>query len=387
MNRLSDTDIEWIEARSKADAAQLRLKHHGDEHATWLVMQLECRRKAASKLPATLANKRFVFPTSLSAEQCTSEAVATIHARFLKQAGTVLDMTCGLGVDAFCASRVSSEVTAIDIDQAVAEAAKVNAATMGLDNIEVINADSIEWLGNNDRRFDTIFIDPARRGEGGKRLFALADCKPDVIENLELLKSRCDTLLIKASPMLDITVVTKEAGPDCDIIIIGTADECKELVVKLPGTGLITAITTGNEKPFTFTRDEESTARTACSIPSVGSFLYEPFPAMIKAGSFKTIAKRLEVEKLDPNVHLYHSKTSVADFPGHEFRIIDIIPFSKKAIKEVATRYQKISVTTKNFKMTAARLSAQLKNRESSTTRLFAVTACDQTLMIIAERT
>lgn len=48
-----------------------------------------------------LANDDFIFPTSLSAEQCTSELLARFHANLVPDNGVVLDMTCGLGIDAF----------------------------------------------------------------------------------------------------------------------------------------------------------------------------------------------------------------------------------------------------------------------------------------------
>lgn len=386
MHPLTDDDIGWIDAHTGDDIDRLRLRHHGDTHLEWLIMQLYCRRKAAAKLSSTLREKRFIFPTELSAEQCTSDAVARLHLPMLRQGGTLLDMTCGLGIDVFAAAGVCSHVTAIDINPDVAEAAAVNAATLGLGNVTVVNADSVEWLRNSDRHFDTIFIDPARRGDKGRRLFALADCKPDISANLDMVMSHCDRLVIKASPMLDISAVMNELSVGCDIHIIGTKDECKELVIILPGDGLITAQTVGHASDLTFTRADEERAAVQTGIPRKGDWLYEPYPAVVKGGAYKTVAARYDVTKIDTNVHLYHSANRVTTFPGTMMRVIDVIPFSKKGIKEVATHYHEISVTTKNFKMTSAQLSARLKNKESGSRRLFAVTAAGQALLIVAER-
>ncbi len=386
MHPLTEDEIDWIDAHFGDDIDRLRLRHHGDTHLEWLIMQLYCRRKAATKLSSTLREKRFIFPTELSAEQCTSDAVARLHLPLLRQGGTLLDMTCGLGIDVFAAAGVCSHVTAIDIDPDVAEAAAVNAAALGLGNITVVNADSVEWLRNSDSHFDTIFIDPARRGDKGRRLFALADCKPDISTNLDMVMVHCDRLVIKASPMLDISAVMDELNMGCDIHIIGTKDECKEFVITLPGNGLITAQTVGHANDLAFSRADEERAEAKTGIPRQGDWLYEPYPAVVKSGAYKTVAERYGITKIDTNVHLYHSANCVTTFPGTMMRVIDVIPFSKKGIKEVATHYPEISVTTKNFKMTSAQLSARLKNRESGSRRLFAVTAAGQALLIVAER-
>lgn len=386
MHPLTEDEIDWIDAHFGDDIDRLRLRHHGDTHLEWLIMQLYCRRKAATKLSSTLREKRFIFPTELSAEQCTSDAVAHLHLPLLRQGGTLLDMTCGLGIDVFAAAGVCSHVTAIDIDPDVAEAAAVNASTLGLVNVSVVNADSVEWLRNSDRHFDTIFIDPARRGDKGQRLFVLADCRPDISTNLDMVMSHCDRLVIKASPMLDISAVMNELNMGCDIHIIGTKDECKELVITIPGDGRITAQTVGHDQKLTFMRTDEERAEAKTGIPRQGDWLYEPNPAVVKGGAYKTVAARFGITKIDTNVHLYHSANAITTFPGTMMKVIEVIPFSKKAIKEVATRYHEISVTTKNFKMTPTQLSARLKNKESSSRRLFAVTASGQALLIVTER-
>ena len=201
-----------------------------------------------------------------------------------------------------------------------------------------------------------------------------------------MVMSHCDRLVIKASPMLDISAVMNELNMGCDIHIIGTKDECKELVITIPGDGRITAQTVGHDQKLTFMRADEERAEAKTGIPRQGDWLYEPNPAVVKGGAYKTVAARFGITKIDTNVHLYHSANAITTFPGTMMKVIEVIPFSKKAIKEVATRYHEISVTTKNFKMTPTQLSARLKNKESSSRRLFAVTASGQALLIVTER-
>ena len=168
----------WIKLHATDDPVRLRLRHHGDEDIAFAITQIQCRRKAGNRFPLALANDAFMFPTGLSAEQATSEAIARIHADIAGyQSGTAhLDLTCGLGMDAFEAARRGATVTAVDINSEIANAARHNATALGLDaGLKVICGDSTTLVAETDMRWDTIFSDPARRGESGRRLRAIAE--------------------------------------------------------------------------------------------------------------------------------------------------------------------------------------------------------------------
>lgn len=389
---IDENTINWIELNAKADASALRLKYAGDSQKSFAILQIECRRKAASKLKDTLACREFVFPTSLSAEQCTSDALADFHSS-LVIGNSVLDMTAGLCIDAFHVARSGRTVTAIDMDERLTEAAMHNAKSLGIEDFEAINADSTEWLAGNDRKFDTIFIDPARRGEGGKRIFALSDCAPDVVVLLPMLKSRCSRIIVKASPMLDVSSVIASLGDNTRIYVTGTPTECKELLAVIdfdsPSSPAIEAVTISDNtvSRFAFTLQEEKEAVSAFSLPKKGMYLLEPYPAMMKSGGFSVLSSRLGVGKLDKNTHIYVSSSLREDFPGENFEIIEVLPFGKAAVKSIHEKYPVLNVTTRNFPMKAAELVKKLKIKEGGDLRLFAVRACGTPLLIIARNT
>lgn len=136
------------------------------------ILQEECRQRASRKLAETLeACASFCFPTALSAEQCTSDALAEFHAGMIPEGSRVVDLTCGLAIDAFHIARRASEVTCMDIDPTVAAAAADNARALGLENVKALHADCLRWLEENKGQvFDVAFIDPARRADDGSRL-------------------------------------------------------------------------------------------------------------------------------------------------------------------------------------------------------------------------
>ncbi len=353
------------------DFDRLILAAAGNPEKIEQLTQAKLRHKYASKLPVTLRCEEFRFPDSLAAEQSTGDDIAEFHASLIEEGDTVLDMTCGLGIDAFHIARRASKVTACELKQHVASAASHNAAALGLANVTVVNTDSIEWLRNRTERFDVIFIDPARRSRTGGRVFALADCEPDVTAILPLLCQHAERVVIKASPMLDVSRTVDELGGDADILLIGSAGECKELVAVIPGSGQIKSVTIGHGE-FTFTRAEENAAVVDFGLPAPGDFFYEPYPAVMKSGAMKLLAARFGLTKIAHDTHLYFGNRQT-EFPGKTYVIEAIVPFDKRGIKQVAAlTADGAEVAVRNFGgLKAEELRKRLNVKEGDRRRIY----------------
>lgn len=313
----------------------------------------------------------FRFPTSLSAEQCTGDELAELHAAMVSEGARVVDLTCGLGIDAFHIGRRASKVVAIDMDPAVAEAIGSNAAALGLNNIYGVNADCTYWLRNCNEQFDYAFIDPARRGENGRRLFSLHDCKPDVLELLPEIKRVAPNIIIKMSPMLDINAVLRELPETRRLHILGTTAECKEIVAEVTdgftGEPEIVVQTVG--KPtLRFLRSELPQVTSFAKDIKSGDTIGEPWPTVMKAMAWGVLTG----VQFHPGTHLWLNPGP--DFPGKIYTVSRIEEFRSANIKRLSKEKISASVAVKNLPITAAELSQRLKVQESSTTRLLATT-------------
>ena len=143
---INDNIVKWIEEHRNDDTTKLRLSCRKKEDAStyeFAIMQIECRKKASKKLHNTLQSPYFVFPTALSAEQCTSDDLAKFHSTLINAGETVLDMTAGLGIDAFHLAKKAKHITAIDLNEDVAQALSINANLLNIDNFIGINDDSV----------------------------------------------------------------------------------------------------------------------------------------------------------------------------------------------------------------------------------------------------
>lgn len=392
VKELSEDIIKWIEEHRNDDTTKLRLSCRKKDDATiydFAIMQIECCKKVAKKLHTTLQSQNFIFPTPLSAEQCTSDDLAEFHSSLINNGENVLDMTAGLGVDAFHLAQKATQVIAIDINKDVAQALSINANALGITNVTGINADSIEYLKSSTTHFNTIFIDPARRGDGGKRLFALADCQPNVVEHLELIKQHCDKLIVKVSPMLDATQVLRELPETTELYAIGTRKECKELVVVLDfknptSTPILHCITLSEcENRFSFTRHEEAVAKSTFENINTAIYLYEPHPCVMKMQPFNILSHKYNTSKLHPHTHIYSSKNYIPEFPGDCYKIEHIYPFSSRIIKEIAKDYPRANIAVRNFILSAEELRKRLKIKDDNKYRLYGVSIANGDRLLI----
>lgn len=375
----------WIAENKNADADKLRLSAYGDDDKLFAIMQIDCRNRTRRKLAETLSlAPEFIFPSTLAAQQSTSDALASFHASLIGACDRVIDMTGGLGIDAAHISRKAAHVDYYEMNPLTAECAAHNFQLLGADNIAVHCADSVEALQllTNDSA-DVIFIDPARRGIDGRRLFALHDCVPDVTEILDLMLDRAEKVIIKASPMLDVSAVLRELHSVSRIMALGTTGECKELLLvcerDAEGEPLRECHTldsdSGDEiSGFYYRKSDEDCAQPSYGTPHSGDIIYEPYPATSKIGVRNLLCRIPGVSRLAADTDFYCSDTVVDSFPGAAFEIIDDRLLSKKAMKELAAQYPAIDVTVKNLPMTAVELTKRLRCRPSGQLRLMACT-------------
>lgn len=344
------------------------------------ITQIAGRQIAAEKIPSWKELEGIWYPKHLSLEQCSSETTARYKANLL-QGESLTDLTGGFGIDcSFIASGFQS-VTYVERQEELCEIAAHNFPILNLNHITVRNEDGVTYLKAMSP-VDCIFLDPARRNEHGGKTVAISDCEPDVAELEELLLSKANRIMVKLSPMLDLSLALKDLRHTQEAHILSVNNECKELLLLL-GQEVPTEVpihcvniaTKGERKEqhFVFTREQE--LRSECAYTdTLKNYLYEPNLSLLKAGAFRCIATAYPVEKLHPNSHLYTSDILIADFPGRAFRIINQCSFNKKEIKSSLSDLKKANLTVRNFPATVAELRKRINLPEGGDTYLFAST-------------
>ena len=348
-----------------------------------VVEQLEAKKKSKDKLPTWFSTPEIYYPNKLNIEQTSSEMTAQYKADLIT-GNSLIDLTGGYGVDCYFFSQKFTHIYHCEIDENLSEIAAYNLEVLGKKNIKFITQNGLDFLQKKELNFDWIYLDPSRRNEAKKKVFFMADCLPNVPENLDLLFHTAPHILIKTSPLLDFTIGIKELQCVKEIHVVAVQNEVKELLWFLEKnyTGGITVTTINmskaNTDTFSFKLAEEKEVVSEYAEPL--SYLYEPNSAILKSGAFKSVGNQFNLKKLHEHSHLYTSDKLI-DFPGRTFKILKSIPFSKKEMKLLGVT--KANITTRNFPDTVAQIRATYKIKDGGDLYLFFTTNSHDELMVL----
>ncbi len=348
-----------------------------------LAEQLDSKQRCEKKLPLWFNTPGIIFPPKLSIEQSSSELTSEYKSRLVK-GDKLIDLTGGFGVDAYYFSRKVKQVIHCERDEKLSQIAQYNTEVLGAENITFINADSIDYLQTCEDNFDTIYIDPSRR-IASKKVFLLQDTEPDVVYNLPLLLSNASRIIIKTSPLFDIQSGLKELSNVSEVHVVSVKSDCKELLwiidKDFSGEASIICSALGKEKESTFSFNfgaEKNLNIDSYSAPF--AFLYEPDVALLKAGSFKTIASHYNLEKLHPNTHLYTSEILNKEFIGKVFSVKSALDY-KIFIKQNGIK--KANVISRNFPLSPYEIKKKHKIMDGGDDYLIFTRVFPNSLMVI----
>lgn len=445
-SRLMEEYLKFIKDHEHSDVNALRLQYHGKSMPFSVddaCMQIEMRRKTAGKLPWFLHHPGFRFGTAQSAEQATNQNVALFHAFLIGRNRRVLDMTAGLGIDALTIALRGNRVTAYELETERVEALRHNADILGIDDLTVVQGDSVRHLQQSKEHYDWIFVDPARRDSGNNRCFLLQDSLPDVVSHQDLLLAHADNVLIKASPLLDITQTLRDFSNVRSIIILSYKNEVKEVLIHLslgsaslsptslghasPGPAALGPASPGpaslvSSSPLSFSAEPEGEVcppssppilaidladsssafpdgepairfqfRSGCAPQAAisyasseaiapGMYLYEAGAAMRKLQCASQICARYtDIKSLAKDSGLFVSENLHADFPGRISTIKAIL--SAKQLKALKDR--RCRIVSSCYPMSAADLRKKYRLKEGEDMTLYATTTRDGSRMMI----
>ena len=423
---INDNVKEFIKKHLNDDVNKLALSKFPEEiDKQFVIRQIQARQVLSKKLPSWAENDELIFPKKLSLEQCSSELTAKYKASLstkcqekvsenscdLEDKKRILvDLTGGMGVDTAFLSDNFDKTYYVEMQEELCDIARHNFKILNK-NIEVIN-DNAEHFLTTCGEIDCIYLDPARRDEYGRKMVSLHDCSPDVAELQDILFEKAKTVMVKLSPMLDIDIVKKELKNIKEIHVVAVKNECKEILLEIQklrnsATQNLRILATDLREGwnFSFSEDEEQNAEWTLA-DKVGKYLYEPGVACMKAGCFKLLSQRFNIDKLHRNSHLYTSDVLLPDFPGRIFEVIDTFPFDKKTKKEISSRCQQISsedfsatqqlgnsatlkkasVAVRNFPLSAEELRKNLGLQDGNEFYIFGTTMKGEKKIVILTR-
>lgn len=388
------TNEEYIEEHYSDDVRKLALSHIPDGvDALWCLQQIEGRQLAKKKLPLWAQTKGLWFPPRLAMEQCSSEATALYKRRIAErllpdaeERTTCVDFTGGYGVDFSFLASLFENATYVEKQPELCRIAEHNFTTLGIDNAEVVCADCMSSAQFGHNKISLAYLDPARRDDAKRKMVALEDCSPNLMEMQDTLLQRASLIMVKLSPMLDISMALHKLRSVIEIHVVSLRGECKELLFVLSknkATPTIHCVNLETIDPDVICPIGESFKQQAKLPDKIGDYLYEPNASILKAAVQDKVASNYNLLKLHGDSHLYTSNEFRNDFPGRSFKVIDSCSFGKHDLHRILSDIKQANITVRNFPATAEELRNRLKLKDGGNIFLFATTLVDERHVLI----
>lgn len=350
--RLLEPEIQsFIKEHEDDDLRHLMLQKKKYAHLPLrdIIEQLSGRRKAEKKLPIWYNTLGILYPPTVSIEQSSSEVTAKYKAA-LFSGNSALDLTGGFGVDSYYLAKRFDKINYIEKNNVLVQIAQHNFTCLQQHNVNTIAGSAEDFLSANRENYELIYIDPDRRPES-RRVTGFKESKPDLLSLLPELQKISANILVKASPMMDITLGIKELRHIKMVIVLAIGNEVKELLFWLSAKDSETKIRCVNigrdgEQILEYNITEEQEG--FCHYGEVSKYLYEPNAAIMKAGAYNLLCKKFKLIKLNANTHLYTSELLVNDFPGRKFRVIDTTSYHKRNVVAILNS-SKANISVRNF--------------------------------------
>lgn len=338
-----------------------------------LVQQIICKKKCEKKLPIWFETKSIYYPNKINIEQTSSEITANYKSK-LVSGNSLIDITGGFGIDSYYFAKQCKQVVHCEINKELSEIVSHNFKVLNVENIATQCGDGIAYILNNATKYDWIYADPSRRNETKGKVFLLEDCLPNIPINLDALFEKTNHILLKLSPVLDISASINALKFVKQIHIIAIQNEVKELLFILEkgysGTIPIKTVNIKNDAFESFESIYKADVEATFSLPK--TYLFEPNTAILKAGLFNDVSHQLKIDKIQVNSHLYTSNNFYF-FPGRSFKITHILNYDKKQLKKIIPS-QKANITTRNFPETVAQIRKKIGFKEGGNLYLFFTT-------------
>lgn len=389
---------QFIREHRTDDVRKLALTSHPqDIDIQYALTQISGWQTARVKVPLWADIDGIIYPKHLSLEQCTSQYIAQYKASFIEnllgKMFRMADITGGMGVDCFFISKSAAQTYYNEMSDELCDCARANFKALGRPEIEINCSTAEVYISHLEPdSLDFIYLDPARRGDSGRKLISISDCQPDTVALQDDLLSIAPNVMVKLSPMLDISRALTELKHVSNVFIIGLEGECKEITLLMRrgfnSEPTITAVDIDSngvpEPAVSSAKSKDATlplpiADATCLQP--GTYISEPSAPYMKSALFRTIAAHTGTALLHPDTHLFWSKEKPEQFPGRVFRLEVIIPFDKKSLSALAKTQANLSV--RNFPETAPQLQKKLKLRDGGPRYLIATTLSDSRRVLL----
>jgi len=369
--------LQWLAEHRTVDpmAVILQKSPFAEVSSKVLATQLAGMQVAAAKWPFLLQHPQYLYPSKTSLEQSSSAHTADYKAG-LVNGPKVVDLTGGMGIDVLHFAQRGQVVTYVEPNAELCQLAEYNFKLLGY-TIDVECTTAEQYLAKA-TTYDTIYIDPSRRVEGNKKT-GMSNLQPNVVELQEEMLMMAKQVIIKLSPMQDLTEVVSTLSNVTSVYVVAVKEEVKELLVILDGKSTskqiaITAVVLGRGEPVEISSSFGSGVTPVCG--EVEQYLYQPHPAAVKANLHDHLAAKSGLTKLHPNTQLYSSADYDSEYLGRVYEVQEVVQLRAKTFRKIFGESH-INIISKNHPLSPSQISKKIGVKQGGSHYLIAATCHD----------
>ncbi len=372
---LTEEVLAFIDNNIKEDPYKLLLQNSPFEHVSmkFLVRQIQGRKVAATKFPFLLDHKTFIYPPKVSLEQASSEKIANYKADLI-EGKSFADLTGGMGIDSYLLGRKFQECHYVEPNNDLFESTIKNFKVLDYIQCKGTNNTAEEFLKANKKQFDWVYIDPSRRIEGNRKT-SITNYEPNIVALKDQLLSAGKNVMIKLSPMQDISECISVLEQIEYVWVISIKNDVKELLLQLGNNKnnnpQINVVDLDKQSSSYQAQYLERIVNVDCS--TTKKYIYQPAAALVKSELHNRNAASLGFEKLHPNTQLYTSDNLVQSYFGRVFEVRAVVSSNRKELRKHLPN-MKANVIAKNYPLSPQELISKLKIKEGGEDYLLAFT-------------
>lgn len=280
------------------------------------------RLEAAAKFP--FASQ--IYLTREAYEQSSAFIIARHRAERFRSLEHLLDLGCSIGGDSFGLAALAP-LTALDLDPLRLAMARANLQALGLANyVSFIQADLRQSLPLAKIRQPNwgLFFDPARRS-GGRRIYSVEEYQPP----LSIVREWQRTISaagVKLSPGVNLSELQSYPA---EVEFISLYGELKEAVLWFGP--LLSTPCRATLLPSGDTLSGPPASKLPVTQPQ--TYLYEPDPAVLRAGLVSNLGQQINASQLDPDIAYLVSNAYIVTPFARCWQVFDWFPFQLKRLR------------------------------------------------------
>jgi hypothetical protein len=319
-----------------------------------------------------------MYFTREALEQSSGDFPATHRARRLASFGVVADLCCGIGGDALAFARTGLTVHAVERDPLRLAMTNANAAALGLN--EQIHGHESDALSTPLPVVAAAFADPDRRVQGRRHL------DPEqYMPSLSAIRARFPAdfpLAVKLAPGVAWRHV-EELGAEVEFVSLrGELKECVVWFGPLRSTARRATLLPGGITLQGQTRTSQP------DLSPMQDYLFDPDPAIVRAGLTAELAAELDVAPLDHTIALFTGPHAIESPMVSSFRVESATRFHLPRLRDHlrANRVGRVTFIKRGSLIDADETMRKLKLEGDDHRTVVLTRLAGEEIMIIATR-